>query len=327
MIKVIDVKEILRLLSRILLLLIGALLVNAVIAWFIGDPYMPFVITAGVAGLLSFVFYLGKRRCKTESRFRLKEAYITVISSWVLFSLIGTLPYLISGAIPSFIDAFFETVSGFTTTGSSILTDIESLPMSVLFWRSFSHWLGGIGIVVLFIVIMPGLKIGGYHLFTLESSLQEKVEPRVKRVGLSILKIYILLTVIETGLLLFGGMNLFESVTHAFGTIATGGFSPKNDSLAGYSPYIQYVVMIFMLLSGTNFIIHYYLLTHNYNKIKKNEELRFYLLVVLLSGLLITVVLFFKLGKPLETSFRDSFFQIVSVITCTGYATADYLQW
>jgi trk system potassium uptake protein TrkH len=269
-------------------------------------------------------FFTRDQRSDIKQR---KDAFLTVTLSWVIISFIGCLPYLFSGAIPSFIDAFFESVSGFTTTGSSILIDIEGLPKAILFWRSLTHWIGGIGIIVLVIIIMPTLQIGGYHLFTLESSLQGKVLPKIKAVGVRLLLIYIGLTLAEIILFLFGGMNLFESVCHAFGTIATGGFSPKNNSIAGYSAYVQYVIMAFMLLSGTNFIIHYYLLKRNFNKVKGNEEFKFYLWVVLVIGLIISFILIFKMQKPVEESFREGFFQVISIITCTGYATADYLLW
>src|SRR5665648_556343 len=187
--------------------------------------------------------------------------------------------------IPRFTNAFFESVSGFTTTGSSILTDIESLPKSILFWRSLTHWIGGIGIIVLVIVVMPSLQIGGYHIFTLESSVQEKIQPKIRSVGYRLLLIYVTLTFCEVLFLLAGNMNLYESVCHAFGTVATGGFSPRNTSIAEYSPYIQYVIMIFMLLAGINFVIHYYLLKRNYRKVKENEELKFYLALVFAIGL------------------------------------------
>jgi trk system potassium uptake protein TrkH len=161
----------------------------------------------------------------------------------------------------------------------------------------------------------------------MESSLQEKIHPKIKSVGIRLLAIYFLLTVAETLLLLAGKMNLFESVCHAFGTVATGGFSPKNTSIANYSPFIQYVVMIFMLLSGANFVVHYYLLKKEFSKIKENEELKLYLGVILFVGLIITSVLFLKTERPIEEAFREAFFQVISVITCTGFASADYLLW
>lgn len=169
--------------------------------------------------------------------------------------------------------------------------------------------------------------MGGYHLFTLESSLQEKIHPRIKAVGRQMLFIYVFLTLLEIIFLLFGRMNIFESVCHAFGSIATGGFSPKNDSIGGYSPYIQYVVMIFMLMGGTNFIIHYYLLKRHLKKIKENEELKIFVFFILFTGITITMILYFQTGRPFEQVFRESFFQVISIITCTGYATADYLLW
>ena len=174
---------------------------------------------------------------------------------------------------------------------------------------------------------MPTLQIGGYQLFTLESSLQEKIQPKIKAVGNRLLLIYILLTVAEIILLLAGNMSLFESVCHAFGTVATGGFSPKNSSIIAYSPYIQYVIAIFMFLAGTNFIIHYYLLKRDFKKVRENEELKFYLFIVFLIVAVVTASLYLTMQKPLEESFREAFFQVISIITCTGFASADYLQW
>ena len=190
-----------------------------------------------------------------------------------------------------------------------------------------SHWIGGIGIIVLVIIVMPTLQIGGYHLFTMESSLQDKIQPKIQSVGIRLLLIYILLTVFETILLLFGGMDLFMSVCHSFGTVSTGGFSPRNTSIAEYAPYLQYVVMVFMVLAGANFIIHYYLLKKNFVKIIENEELKFYLSWLIGIGTVVTLALYYNMQKPLEEAFREGFFQVISVITCTGYATADFMQW
>ncbi|NOY50612.1 MAG: TrkH family potassium uptake protein [Chlorobi bacterium] len=256
-----------------------------------------------------------------------KSAFLAVTLSWVLVSLSGALPYYFSGYFNSFTDAFFESVSGFTTTGASILTDIERLPKSILFWRSLTHWIGGIGIIVLVIIIMPSLRIGNYNLFVLESSLQEKIIPRIKSEGYRLLVIYISITVAEIILLQLGGMNTFESICHAFGTVATGGFSPKNDGIAGYSPYIQYVIMIFMILAGTNFVIYYFSVLRKFRKIKLNEELRYYLGIIIIAGLVLTTILYLETPRTLEHSFREGFFQASSIITCTGFATTDYLLW
>ena len=317
---------VLKVLSRNLLIISVALIICASIALLYHEDANPFLLASGIAMLSGGGFYLLTSKRKGEY-VQKKEAYLSVTLSWVLLSLFGSLPYLFSGSIPSFTDALFESVSGFTTTGSSILTDIESLPKAILFWRSLTHWIGGIGIIVLFIIIMPAFQMGGYQMFTMESSLQEKIQPKIRSVGTRLLIIYLALTFSEVLFLLIGGMNLFESVCHAFGTIATGGFSPKNSSIGGYSPFIQYVIMIFMLLAGTNFIIHYYLVKRNFRKVRENDELKYYLAFIGSIGLIITGILFFGLNKSFGESFRESFFQVISIVTCTGYATADYMQW
>ncbi|MEA1873686.1 MAG: TrkH family potassium uptake protein [Bacteroidota bacterium] len=325
--QILNFKLIARILSLNLFILSASLLICIGIALLYSENFYPFVFSVLITFSLGLILFLLSRNVDKDRDTNRKDAYFTVTSSWVLLGLMGTFPYIFSGAIPSFVNALFESVSGFTTTGSSILNEIESLPKSILFWRSLTHWIGGIGIIMLVIIILPSLKIGGYYLFTSESSFQEKVKPKIRQVGTRLLMIYFGITVIETALLLLGKMNLFESVCHAFGTVATGGFSPKNASIADYSPYIQYVIMIFMLLSGTNFIIHYYLFKRDFSKIKEAEEFKFYLLLIFIIGSIITATLFFNMNKPLETSFRESFFQVISIITCTGYVTADYLTW
>jgi trk system potassium uptake protein len=327
MIDFINVRIVAQVISRILFIISAALLLCAAVAALYDEKTLPFLITATISLAIASALFPYGRKINQGATLHRRDAYITVALSWFLISLAGSLPYLLSGSIPSFTDAFFESVSGFTTTGSSILTDIEALPKSILFWRSLTHWIGGIGIIVLVILVMPTLQIGGYHLFTLESSLQEKIQPKIQSVGIRLLAIYIGLTAAEIVFLLLGKMNLYESVCHAFGTVATGGFSPKNTSIGSYSPYIQYVIMIFMLLAGTSFLIHYNLLKGNLRKIRYNDELRLYLTAIILIGSIITATLFIKTGKPLEESFRESFFQVISIITCTGYATADYMVW
>lgn len=327
MTKAINYFVVFKVISRNLLIVSGALIICAGIAALYSENLWPFIFSAIIAlffGVISFFLTGGFTSNVSLSR---KDAYLTVSLSWLLVGLVGSLPYLFSGSIPSFINAFFESVSGFTTTGSSILTEIESLPKSILFWRSLTHWIGGIGIIVLVIIVMPNLRIGGYQLFTMESSLQEKIRPRVYEIGVRLLVIYLLLTAVLIFFLRLGKMDLFESVCHSFGTIATGGFSPKNSSIADYSPYIQYVIMVFMLLSGTNFVIHYYILHLDFKKAGGNEEFKFYFLVVFLIGFVISSVLFLKADKPFEEAFREGYFQVISIITCTGYSTADYLLW
>ncbi len=324
--RILNWRLIISLTGRISFIVTTALLISAGVALVYTESIYPFLFSSLISGAIGFTSFTTTKWNQDELIQR-KESFFLVTLSWIYISLIGSLPFIFSGTIPSFINAFFESVSGFTTTGSSILTDIEALPKSILFWRSLTHWIGGIGIIVLFIIIMPTLHEGGYQMFTLESSFQDKIQPKIKSVGQRLAIIYITLTLLEIVFLLAGGMNLFESVCHAFGTIATGGFSPKNSSIGGYSAYIQYVVMAFMLLSGTNFIIHYYIIKRQISKIKQNEEVRFYYSAVFFIGITLTLVLFFREGKPFETAFRDSFFQVISIITCTGYATADYLIW
>ena len=316
-----------RVMSRNLFILAASLVCCIGIALFYAEPLLPFVWSSLIAFALGLSLYLISRNQGDDTPINKKDAYLTVTLSWLVLGLIGSFPYLFSRSIPLFINALFESVSGFSTTGSSILIDIEVLPKSILFWRSLTHWIGGIGIIVLVIIVLPTLQIGGYHLFTLESSLQEKIQPKIKSVGYRLLLIYLSLTLAEILLLLLGKMSLFDSVCHAFGTVATGGFSPKNTSIAGYSPYIQYIIMIFMFLAGVNFVLYYRIFIGQFKKAFGNEELRFYFFMVFLIGAIITGALFFKMGKPLEESFRDSFFQVISIISCTGFATTDYLLW
>jgi trk system potassium uptake protein len=325
--KSINIPAVIKILSRNLFILSGAMCICTLVSFIYSENSWPFIISALAALFSGYVLHLLTRGYTLNGSLLQREAYLTVTLSWLFISIFGSLPYLLSGAIPSVINALFESVSGFTTTGSSILEDIESLPKSILFWRSLTHWIGGIGIIILVIIVMPSLQIGGYHLFSRESSLQEKIMPKVSAMGKQLLVIYLLLTCIQTLLLVLGGMNWFESICHAFGTVATGGFSPKNDSIAGYSPYIQYVVMLFMVLSGSNFIIHYYLIRREFKKAGTNEEFRFFLMIIFILGAAMTGILFFNLNKPFEIALRESFFQVITILTTTGYATADYLAW
>ena len=258
-----------------------------------------------------------------------KESFFIVSISWFILGLIGTIPYLVTSAIPDFVNAFFESISGFTTTGSSILADIEALPKSILFWRAETHWIGGMGIIVLVVAIMPFLNINGIYLFYSEISsvTDEKISTKIRYAARDMWLVYIGLTVVEIIFLLVGKMSFFDSVCHAFATVATGGFSTKNDSVAGFSPYIQYIITLFMLLSGINFSLHVILLKGKFRTVIKNEELRLYLIIIVVVSVTITGLLYFKQHLNPEQAFRDSVFQVVSVLTATGFATADYLQW
>jgi trk system potassium uptake protein TrkH len=317
---------VLRILSTILQLEAISFLLCLPVAVIYREPVTPFLWSSIVTGIAWLLFHFFGRRTENEKIGR-KDTFLIVTLAWVLFPLFGALPYIISNTIPGFVNAYFESVSGFTTTGASILGNVEALPYSILFWRSLTHWIGGLGIFVLVLLVLPSLKITGYHLFSLESSLKEKIHPKAKGVGYRILVIYIALTLLEVIFLVCGDMNLFDSICHAFGTVATGGFSTKNNSLMHFSAYSQYVVMIFMIMAGTSQVVFYHLYKRNFRKVQTNEELRFYLTVIIVSGAIAAGILLFKTPKPFEEAFREGYFQIVSIITCTGFANADYIFW
>jgi trk system potassium uptake protein TrkH len=207
------------------------------------------------------------------------------------------------------------------------LKDVEILPYSILFWRSLTHWIGGLGIIVLVVIVLPSLKVSGYQLFSLESSLKEKIHPKTKAIGFRIMIIYLTLTLMEIILLAIGDMDLFDSICHSFGTIATGGFSTKNMSLMYYSSYSQYIVMVFMFLAGISQVVYYFMIKLNFRKVRQNEELWFYIAVVVIAGTIATSILLTNTSKPLEVAFREGFFQVVSIITCTGFASTDFILW
>lgn len=282
-------------------------------------------LVAFVSGLVLNVFTRNQRKVEPNR----KESIIIVSIGWFILGLIGTFPYLFTQSIPEFTNAFFESISGFTTTGSSILAGIEAMPKSILFWRAETHWIGGMGIIVLVVALMPFLKINGIYLFNSETSKvpDEKISIKIKYLARSLWLVYIGLTAIEIVLLLGGGMPLFDSICHSFATIATGGFSTKNDSIAGYSPYIQYIITLFMLLSGINFALHVLSLKGKVLSALKNEELRLYVTIIFVVSIIITFILYTHNEISLEQAFRDSIFQVVSIITATGFATVDYLQW
>ena len=324
--KLINPLFIIRILSTILFIeTISYLFCLPVVFIYKESPY-PFIWSAAITLSLSAIFYFISREADSN-KFSNRDGFLSVTLSWVIFSLLGALPYLISGTIPSFIDAFFESTSGFSTTGSSILKNVEILPYSILFWRSLTHWIGGIGMIVILIIILPSIRATGYQLFSLESSMREKIHPKTKAIVFRVLFIYLGLTLAEIILLNIGDMNLFDSICHSFGTVATGGFSTKNNSLMYYSSYSQYIVMIFMFLAGTSQVIYYYLIKLNFKKVKQNEELWFYISVIMIAGAIATIILLVNSTRTFEESFREGFFQIISIITCTGFTSADYLVW
>ncbi len=269
-------------------------------------------------------------RLRSDRELTKRDGYLIVTFGWLAMSFTGTIPYLLSGAIPDFTDAFFETMSGYTTTGASILTDIESLPRGILFWRSLTQWIGGMGIIVLTVAILPILGIGGMQLFVAEAPgiSPDKLKPRIRETAIRLWMIYLILTGSELVLLKLGGMSFFDSINHALTTMATGGFSTKNASIAHFnSPYIHYVIIIFMFLAGTNFTLTYFGLHGQVRKIWKNEEFRFYSISILIISVLAGIAVFGVTDYDIESSFRNSLFSIVSIVSTTGYVTADYTSW
>jgi trk system potassium uptake protein TrkH len=295
------------------------------------DPahdFLPLLVSGIGTGILGITLRIFNKKLDQNSIGK-REGYIIVSLTWVTISIFGAIPFLISGVTDNYTDAFFETISGFTTTGATIFTDIESVPKGLLFWRSLTHWIGGMGIIVLSLAILPILGIGGMQLFIAEvpGVSPDKLHPRITHTAKRLWLIYVLLTLAQTILLMFGGMNLFESLCHAFGTMATGGFSTRNDSIAAFSPYIQYVVVLFMYLAGVSFTLHYFMLKRQFRKVVNNEELFHYTLILIIATIAITAALMITQGLAPGKAFRDGLFQVVSIVTTTGFITSDYLLW
>lgn len=295
-----------------------------------GSDFQPILVSALIClGVGSFLLvYIG--RLKGEE-LRAREGFAIVAFGWIIVPLFGSLPFLLSGEIPSFTDAFFESVSGFTTTGASILTNVETLPHGLLYWRSMTHWLGGMGIIVLSLAILPLLGIGGMQLFRAEVAgpSKDKLTPRIAETARLLWGLYVLITVVETLLLLSGGMTFFDALCHSFATIASGGFSTKNASIAYYnSAYIDAVVTAFMFIAGTNFTLHYMALRGRFKSYLQDNEFAFFVISFLIAAGIVTFVIHepFYDGNVVK-AFRYASFNIMSVMSCTGFATADWAVW
>lgn len=322
---------------KVILNFIGFLLILDGLAMMIGIPFslyygdndvMVLLLTgSGISVSGFFLYYFTKNTSKEITK---REGYIVVTLGWIVMSFFGALPFIFHGSIPSLTDAFFETMSGFTTTGASILNDIEAVPHGLLFWRSLTQWLGGMGFIVLSLAILPILGIGGMQLFVAEvpGPTKDKIHPRVRETAKRLWGIYVLFTVAEIILLLVGGMNFFDAVNHSLTTMATGGFSTKQASIAYYtSPFIQYVIIVFMFLAGMNFSLHYFLLHRSFRQVGNNEEFKFYTFLIIAFTVVISIGLFTTHNLGLETSIRESLFQVVSIITTTGFVSVDYELW
>ncbi|MCA9407214.1 MAG: TrkH family potassium uptake protein [Candidatus Omnitrophica bacterium] len=277
-----------------------------------------------VSNTLLTIFKIKKDETKKVNA---KDGLAIVGLSWIILSAIGALPLYLSGVAHNFTDAYFEIVSGFTTTGATIFNDIEILPRGILFWRSLTHWLGGMGIIVLFIALLPALGTNASKLYKAEAPgiTVERIEPRIKETAKDLWTVYFILSFLQTIFLMGGGMSFFDALCHTFGTVATGGFSTKNASIAAYDSYIQWIIIVFMLLAGSNFILHYLAIIGKPKAYFRDEEFRAYFIIVI-----VLIILFAGTLEINHLSFhpiRDAAFQIISLITTTGYVTADYEVW
>ena len=279
------------------------------------------------AGLLMYILIP-----RTGERISLshREGFLIVTLAWVLASAFGGLPFLLSGVVPTFCDAFFETMSGFTTTGASVISNLDGTSRGILFWRALTHWMGGMGIIILSIAILPILGVGGMQLFKAEipSPVKDKITPRITETAKNLWLVYVAITAVEIVLLWLGGMSLFDAVCHAFATMATGGFSTYDASVARFnSLYIEIVIIVFMFIAGMNFTLHYRLFKGDAKSFFRDPEFHFYGAIVLVATALITLDLRFHYFSSLGESLRHAAFQVVSIITTTGFATYNFDQW
>jgi trk system potassium uptake protein TrkH len=320
-----------RLAAQIIGLLVAAtggtqiLLVAVALAF--GEPVLPYL----GSGLLGVVFGAGLAlpARPRERRLRPRDAYLIVAGSWLLVSLAGALPFVTTGVLGP-LDAFFESVAGFTTTGSSAMTDIEAAPRTLLLWRAFTQWVGGMGIILFTIAILPLLGIGGMQLFRIEvpGPVTDKLRPRVIETARRLWAIYVGLTALEWLLLWLAGLSHFDAICHAFSTLATGGFSTRNASIGAYgSATVEWIVIVFMALAGVNFVVHYRVLTQGPRQLLRDGELRYYLAMLGAATLLVVAVLPAEHAGSLETSLRNGLFAVTSIATTTGFATVDFERW
>ena len=320
-----------RIVGLILAVIGGSMLPSFVVSLIYDNSsvYIPFLITM-LSSVAAGVFLL-KIFQHDFRTLRVKDGFLVVTLCWFFSAAVGAVPFVVTGSIPNPIDAFFESCSGFSTTGASILTDVEVLPKGILFWRSFTHWIGGMGILVFAIALMPSLGISGQNIAVTEAPgpIMDKTSAQMSKTAKTLYIMYLIFTVLEVILLLFGGMSLFDALVHTFGSVGTGGFSSYNDSIAHFnSTYIEVVIMVFMVLCGVNFNLYYLAFKDGISQMFKDSEFRFYLLIFGVSALMIATVLFVT-GKndSIGGAAVDAAFQTASILTTTGYMSSDYEVW
>ena len=345
--KKLNVKIVFQLMGFLLIFNGGFMLISAAVSKYYDDGAFLGILSAGLLSIgIGVLFQFATKGFKKHIKKR--EGYLVVTLGWIIMSISGALPYLFTGTIPSFTNAFFETMSGYTTTGASILNDIESMPNSILFWRSTTHWIGGMGIIVLTIAILPLLGIGGMQLFAAEAPgpSADKLHPRITDTAKRLWLIYFGLTLSQAILLKLAGMGYFDAINHAMSTLSTGGFSTKNASIAYWNnkPIIQYIISFFMFAAGTNFVLSYFAFKGKFKKLLQDDEFKFYFLGVLTITLITTFVVYFYtnvsqvptetqlIAHPMvwgkfESSFRHALFQVLAVTTTTGFVSADFTMW
>src|SRR5690554_1635375 len=285
-----------------------------------GEAVYSFLVT--IAAMLVIGFVMMNVRSRSD-QIRAKDGIVIVALGWVMISVFGAIPLYLSGSVPHYVDALFEIISGFTTTGSSVIADVESLDKGILFWRSMTHWIGGMGILVFTLALLPALGVGSLQIFKAESPgpVAGKIVPRMKDTARVLYVTYIAITLLQVILLSFGGVNLLESFVITFGTVGTGGFGPRNDSMASYSSYVHIVTGIFMVLSGVNFSLYFLVFRRKYKDFLEDRELRLYLFFVFSSVIMIAINLLITFKGDFFITLRDSFFQVSSIMTTTGYTT------
>ncbi|MDH3256592.1 MAG: TrkH family potassium uptake protein [Nitrospinota bacterium] len=331
-----NLKAIFNVVGILLILLSGILLVPLAVSLFYADPALPgrqtpltafldSCIASGATGLLLWKFLPSG-----IEKLREREGFVIVGVAWIIITFFGALPFYLTGICPEFVDAYFESMSGFTTTGASVLMHIDSLPHGILFWRNMMQWLGGMGIIILSLAIFPALGIGSFQLFKAEipgGATVERMKPRLAETAKVLWKTYLVLTLAEIALLKVGGMGLFDAVCHTFSTVATGGFSPHQASVGHFNNlYFETVIILFMFLGGVNFALHYHLIQGNFKVVFQNPEFRFYMTMIVIAVVMTTLGLAYA-GDSLEHAFRRAAFNVVSINSTTGYVTDDFNLW
>lgn len=311
------------------LLLVYAAIMCIPFFWaFLGNEptTVPFLFTIALTGVVGILLtHYGLK----EGRMGIREGFSIVSGAWILTSLFGALPFYLSNAVPTYLDGVFETVSGLTTTGASVIDNVEALSQSLLLWRSLTHWLGGMGIIVLFIVFLPKIGAGAVHLFNAEvpGPMAERVLPRIRDNAARLWQMYVGFTLLQAVLLALAGMSWFDSLNHSFATMATGGFSTKNSSIMYYNnPLIEYIIIVFMIIAGGNFGLYFLAWSRGLKHIWQDTEFRIYLAIISVTTLIISLSLWL-VGGELGSSLRQALFQVTSIMTTTGFASADFDKW